>query len=149
MGIDAGFRRRRSHSRRSLPMVVGLPFVALAVSAGCWSAAPAGGASPTATVVAVAPWADSAGSAIAPPPAARPDGTPPAPCPRIRVHLSPADHRIRSSRRPTDEVLIMQIPVHDLLLGMREALAIWLVLVTSVVAGIGAFAYAQAPPRRA
>ena len=51
-------------------MVVGLPFVALAVSAGCWSAAPAGGASPTATVVAVAPWSDSAGSAIAPPPAA-------------------------------------------------------------------------------
>src|SRR5439155_5880439 len=39
--------------------------------------------------------------------------------------------------------------VHDLLLGMREALAIWLVLVTSVTAGIGAFAYAQAPARRA
>jgi hypothetical protein len=42
----------------------------------------------------------------------------------------------------------MQIPVHDLLLGIREALVIWLVLFTSVLAGIGAFAYAQAPERR-
>jgi hypothetical protein len=57
-------------------MVVGLPFVALAVSAGCWYAAPAGDAvpagdaMPAVAVVAVAPWSGSAGSAIAPPHAA-------------------------------------------------------------------------------
>jgi hypothetical protein len=76
MAIDAGFRRRRSRSRRSLPMVVGLPFVALAVSAGCWNAAPAGLA-PSAATVAVAHRFDPAASTIAPPYA--PDAVPPAP----------------------------------------------------------------------
>jgi hypothetical protein len=56
-------------------MVVGLPFVALAVSAGCWCATPAGITSSTATIAAVAPWSDSAGSAIAPPHAV--DAVPP------------------------------------------------------------------------
>ena len=41
----------------------------------------------------------------------------------------------------------MQIPVHSLLLGMREALAIWIVLVASITAGIGWFACAKAPAR--
>jgi len=40
MAVVAGARPRGWRSRRSLPVLVGLPFVAMAVSAGCWYPAP-------------------------------------------------------------------------------------------------------------
>jgi hypothetical protein len=76
MAIDARAGRRRD-PRRSLPVVLGLPFLAIAVSAGCWhpasvSAAPASGLStvvhgPTvATVPFAGPDDDTPGTAHAP-----------------------------------------------------------------------------------
>src|SRR5947209_6441220 len=50
----AGVRRRRSGMRRLLPLVIGLPFAALAVSAGCWQLAPSDTSPGTSGLIAVA-----------------------------------------------------------------------------------------------